>query len=104
MSDRGEGTWWSRQGDDIHIYVRVSPRASVTRIVGIKDGALHVKVNAPPVEGAANRAITRLLADALSIAPSSVALVRGERARVKTFVIRGVANPGAFLGELPFPA
>lgn len=47
-------------------------------------------VTAPPADGEANEAVTRLLASALSIAPSRVALIRGAAGREKTFEIRGL--------------
>jgi hypothetical protein len=45
---------------------------------------LRVAVQAPPVEGAANRALVRLLARCFHISPSRVRLVRGEKSKIKT--------------------
>jgi len=68
------------------IAVRVTARASHDAVVGFDEtGALRVRVTAPPVDGAANEAVARLLARALGLAPREVALVRGERSRVKYF-------------------
>lgn len=59
--------------------------------MGVVDGALRVKVRAPPVEGAANEAVRRLLAkEVLGIAPSRVVLARGESSRDKEFEVRGL--------------
>lgn len=63
--------------------VRVVPRASRNEVAGSRDGALLVRVTAPPVEGAANDALVALLARAIGIAPSDVGIERGGRARRK---------------------
>ena len=49
-------------GDALVFEVRVAPRASRNRIVGVQDGALKVALTAPPVEGAANEALRKMLA------------------------------------------
>lgn len=69
--------------------VRVIPRASRNRIVGSQEGALKVALTAPPVEGAANQALRKLLAKTFGVSKSSVEIVRGERGRVKLIRIRG---------------
>jgi uncharacterized protein (TIGR00251 family) len=73
------------------IRVRVTPRASRNEIAG-RDaaGTLRVRLTAPPVEGAANRALVRLVADALGIPPSRVRIARGETGRVKTVDVDGI--------------
>lgn len=72
--------------------VRVQPRASSDVIVGWQAGALRVRVTAPPVEGEANRAVARLLARALRVAPSAVTVVRGARGRDKLVRIAGLSE------------
>ena len=71
--------------------VRVQPRASRDEIVGWRDDALRVRVTAPPVEGEANAAVRRLVARALGVAPSTVALVRGDRSRDKLVRVAGLS-------------
>ena len=61
----------------------VNPRASVTAIDRIEAAAVRVRVAAPPVDGAANAALLRFLADALGVSRSTVAIVSGENARRK---------------------
>lgn len=63
--------------------VRAQPRASRDAIVGVHDGALKVALRAPPVEGAANAALTRMLAGALGVPRGSVTIARGETGRAK---------------------
>jgi hypothetical protein len=51
--------------------------------VGEQDGVLVVRVNAPPVEGKANKAVCKLLAKHYGVPPSRVEIVRGHNARDK---------------------
>ena len=70
--------------------VRVTPRASKDEITGWRDDVLLVRLTAPPVEGAANRALCRLIAGAARVAPSRVLVVRGERSRDKVVRVEGM--------------
>jgi len=70
------------------ISVRVHPRARHNEVVGVKDGHLHIRTTAPPADGKANKAVTRMLAEYLGIAPSRLSLLRGETQRNKQFLIR----------------
>jgi uncharacterized protein len=67
------------------LHVRVRPRARRNEVVGWQGPALQVRVTAAPADGEANRAVTRLLADALQVPLSRVTLVRGAAARDKVF-------------------
>ncbi len=78
------------QDGAITFEVRVAPRASRNRVVGIQDGALKVALTAPPVDGAANEALKKLLAKALGVSKSSVEIIRGDRARIKMLRVHGV--------------
>ena len=68
----------------------VTPRASADRVGPWADGALRVRVTRPPSGGEANRAVVRLVADALDVAPSGVDLVAGQRGRKKRLRIAGL--------------
>ncbi len=64
--------------------VRVTPRAGVDAIDGPgPDGELRVRVRAAPVEGAANRGVLRVLADALGVPATSLVLEAGQESRSK---------------------
>lgn len=78
------------QDGAITFEVRVAPRASRNRVVGIQDGALKVALTAAPVDGAANEALKKLLAKALGVSKSSVEIIRGDRARIKMLRVHGV--------------
>jgi len=71
--------------------VRVSPRASRDAIGGAHDGALKVALTAPPVEGAANAALVKLLAKRLGVSKSAVRIVSGESSRNKRVEVDGVS-------------
>lgn len=71
--------------------VRVIPRASRNEIDGVRDGALRVRLKAPPVDGAANKALCTLLARILSVSKRQVEIITGERSRSKTVAISGVS-------------
>ena len=69
------------------------------------DGVLHVRVTAPPADGAANAAVTRLLARALGVPKGAVSLASGAASRHKRVRIEGSSQaaieqrwPGARVG------
>jgi len=78
--------------------VRVVPRASKTAVAGEHDGALKVRVAAPPVEGAANAELTRFLARRLGVPAGSVEIVGGHASRTK--VVRAAGAKAADLLRL----
>ena len=79
-----------REPGAITFEVRVAPRASRNRIVGTKEGVLKVALTAPPVDGAANEALRKLLAKALGVPKTAIEIVRGERGRTKLLRVHGV--------------
>jgi uncharacterized protein len=70
--------------------VRVQARARRDEIAGERAGSLLVRVTAPPVEGKANAAVRRLLAERLGLAPGRIAVVRGAASRDKLIEIDGI--------------
>jgi uncharacterized protein len=73
--------------------VRVIPGASKNEVAGIQEGALKIKLTAPPVEGKANKACIDFLARLLGVRRSALAIAAGEKSRKKTVTIDGM-NPG----------
>ena len=69
--------------------VRVAPRASKTAAAGSHDGALKVRVAAPPVEGAANEELRRFLARAFGVSRDDVEITSGLASKTKTVRVRG---------------
>jgi uncharacterized protein (TIGR00251 family) len=72
------------QGSGVTIRVYVAPRSSASKVVGEHNGALKVALTAPPVEGAANKALVDLLAKLLGVPKGAVSIVSGESSRYKT--------------------
>jgi uncharacterized protein (TIGR00251 family) len=81
--------------EGLTLRVRVQPRASRDRLGGERDGALVVRLTAPPVEGKANEALARLLGRALGVPPSAVRVVQGATGREKRVAIAGVSAAAA---------
>ncbi len=73
----------------MRIQVRVIPRSSKNSIVW-EEGALKVRLTAPPVDGAANEALIALLAEHLGLPKRSISIVRGATSRQKTVEIVGM--------------
>jgi uncharacterized protein len=69
-------------------------------VEGVIDGVLRARVAAPPVEGAANQALLRLLADELGVARRAVRLVAGAAGRQKLVVVEGI-TPDDVLARWP---
>lgn len=70
--------------------VKVVPRASRSELVGEQDGSLRVRIAAPPVDGAANEELIRLLARKLEVKPSAVTIVSGLGSRTKRITVTGI--------------
>jgi uncharacterized protein (TIGR00251 family) len=79
----------SENNGSITFDVRVIPRSSKSEIVGEHDGALKVKLNSPPVDGAANDELVRLLSKQLAISRSAIEIVSGQTARTKRIRVTG---------------
>lgn len=75
---------------DVVIDVRVIPRAKRNEISGERDGAIVVRLAAPPVEGAANDVLVSYLAESLDVPRRQVRIVSGERSRHKRVAIAGI--------------
>ena len=78
--------------DGVTISVRIQPRASRDRVLGMRDGALRVSVTAPPHDGMANAALLELLAEKLGVAKSRLRIVRGHSSRDKVVAVDGLAS------------
>ena len=70
--------------------VRVIPRASRNEIEGVTGNALKVRVTAPPVEGAANKALIELLAERLKVRKSQIEIVAGQTSQKKMISVVGL--------------
>jgi uncharacterized protein (TIGR00251 family) len=73
--------------------VRVVPRAKKTEIAGVQGGALKVRVTAPPVEGAANKALLNFLADILQVRQNQLEIAAGTTSQQKMVCVIGLSPP-----------
>ncbi len=87
---------WFRVGDDgcITLQLHIQPGAKTTGCAGLHGDALKIRLAAPPVDGRANLALLRFLADALKLPPAAVVLKSGHASRRKVIEVRG-APPDA---------
>lgn len=84
---------FSEQNDSIVFTARVVPRASKSEIVGVHNGALKIRLAAPPVDGAANEELIKTLAKYFEVNKSAVEILSGATAKTKQIRIAG-ANAG----------
>ena len=76
--------------DGTRLSLRVQPRAVRDEVAGRHGEAIRVRLAAPPVDGAANEALIRFLADRLALPRASVTLVRGRSGRDKVVDVAGL--------------
>jgi uncharacterized protein (TIGR00251 family) len=74
----------------IRLDVYIQPRASKTELGGIHDGMIKIRIAAPAVENAANRALIEFIAQQLGIAKRCVRIVSGGTSRKKVLEIDGM--------------
>jgi uncharacterized protein (TIGR00251 family) len=74
----------------VDLDVRVIPRAHRSAIAGTRGGALLVRLQAPPVDGAANAELVTVLAAALNVPRRAVSIASGERGRQKRVSVAGL--------------
>lgn len=78
-----------RVGDELALAIRVQPRAASNEVLEVRNGRLLVRTTAAPADGKANKAVIRLVAAFLDIAPSRIRLVKGQTQRNKLLCISG---------------
>jgi uncharacterized protein (TIGR00251 family) len=75
--------------------IRVQPRAKRTEVAGERGQAIVIRVSAPPLDGRANEAVCKLLAQRLGVPTRAVRVVRGEKARDKVVRVDGIDGEAA---------
>ena len=75
--------------------VRIQPRASKNEVVSREGGGIKIRLTAPPVDGAANEALVRFLADVFSVSKSQVEIISGHTSRDKIVSIEGISKEEA---------
>ena len=79
-------------GESALLSIRVQPRAKRDEVVGERDGAIVIRLKAPPVDGKANAALIGFLAKAAGVSRSQVEIVRGASSRLKAVRVSGVGE------------
>ena len=87
----GRGRMVTPTPEGVEISVHVIPRAGRTGVAGVRDGALLVRLAAPPVEGAANAELVALLSTLLRVPKRAVTIASGERGRLKRVRVHGIS-------------
>lgn len=83
-------TFFRESEGAVTLTLKVVPRSSKSQIVGIEGDALKIRLNAPPVEGKANRALVEFLAEHLGVPRSNIEILIGHSGRHKLIRVRGV--------------
>jgi uncharacterized protein (TIGR00251 family) len=86
---------FKRDADGVRIRVHAQPGAKQSRIAGAYGETVKIAVATPPVDGKANKALQKLLAQWLNVSASSVVLASGMTGREKQFVVSGVSPEDA---------
>jgi uncharacterized protein (TIGR00251 family) len=81
--------WCCTSARGIRITVQITPNARRTEVTGMLDDALKIRLQAQPVEGKANEALVRYLADRLDVPKSHVSVMHGHTGKRKIIDIAG---------------
>lgn len=81
--------WYSCNGDSITLSLHVQPGAKQTSVAGLHGEALKIRLAAPPIEGRANEALLRFIADFFKVPLRNVELMKGEQSRHKRVEVHG---------------
>ncbi|MBA4381434.1 MAG: YggU family protein [Sideroxydans sp.] len=81
--------WYRRDGDILSLTLHVQPGAKRTEISGLHGEALKIRLAAPPIEGRANEALLRFVADTFDVTLRQVELKQGGQSRHKVVLVTG---------------
>jgi len=81
--------WYRREGDSITLTLHVQPGAKRSEVAGLHGEALKIRLAAPPIEGRANEALQRFIADRFEVPLRQIELLRGAQSRHKMVKING---------------
>ena len=82
----------NNQSQSNQLSLKVTPNAGRNEITGFTDGVLHVKINAPPVKGKANRELIDFLSEVLGVRKSAITIVKGQTSRNKIIALAGMSR------------
>ncbi len=81
--------WYRREGEVLSLTLHVQPGAKRTEISGLHGEALKIRLAAPPIEGRANEALLRFVADKFGVPMRQVELKQGGQSRHKVVMVTG---------------
>jgi hypothetical protein len=91
--------WYRRNGDVLTLTLHVQPGAKRTDVAGLHGEALKIRLAAPPIEGRANEALLKFIAEAFGVPLRQVELKQGGQSRHKVVAITGSkVEPESLLG------
>ncbi|RJG10835.1 DUF167 domain-containing protein [Massilia cavernae] len=80
--------WCSALPGGVRLAVQITPNAKKTEVIGVLDDALKLKLQAQPIEGKANEALMRYLAEVLSVPRSAVVITHGQTSKRKLIDVK----------------
>ncbi len=93
-------TWYRAEGAAILLTLHVQPGAKRSEVSGLHGDALKIRLAAPPIEGRANEALLRFIAELFEVPLRNVELLRGAQSRHKMVKITGSAvSPEQLVGK-----
>lgn len=81
--------WYKQEAQKITLNLYVQPGAKRTECAGLHGEALKIRLNAPPIEGRANEALLKFIAQLFAVPLREVVLIRGDKSRYKTLEVTG---------------
>ncbi|MDP2805712.1 MAG: DUF167 domain-containing protein [Gallionellaceae bacterium] len=81
--------WYQRNADTLTLVLHVQPGAKQTCVAGLHGEALKIRLAAPPIEGKANEALLRFIADQFGVSLCNVELKQGSQSRHKRVAVQG---------------
>jgi uncharacterized protein (TIGR00251 family) len=69
--------------------IRLQPRGGRDQVMGERDGAVLIRIAAPPVDGKANAALIAFVAKTIGVPKGAVTIIRGETSRNKVILVEG---------------
>ncbi len=91
--------WYRRNGEVITLTLHIQPGAKRTDVAGLHGDALKIRLAAPPIEGRANEALLKFIAESFGVPLRQVELKQGGQSRHKVVAITGSkVEPESLLG------
>jgi uncharacterized protein (TIGR00251 family) len=90
VSDAVSGAWCCVVPGGVRLAVQIAANAKKTEIMGVFDGMLKIRLQAQPIEGKANEALIRYLAQALGVSRGAVTLTHGQTSKRKLLVVKSI--------------